>query len=147
MKKTRLMSAVLAGIIILSGCQQQQPLAKAERIVQESEYDIDLRGINANIIYATIFNMVQQPSTYLNMSVSMYGNYKETVNQDTNSTYHFCVVPDALKCCSQGIEFKYDGENYPDEGQEIEITGIFSSYEEGGQEFYYIDASYCGLVE
>ncbi|MBC5999125.1 hypothetical protein H8876_03815 [Clostridiales Family XIII bacterium BX16] len=59
-------------------------------------------------------------------------------------TYYACIIQDALACCTQGLEFVLAGEHtypddYPKEGEEITVTGIFDTYEEDG-------FKYCQLI-
>lgn len=51
--------------------------------------------------------------------------------------YFSCIIVDATACCSQEIEFVLSGEHaypddYPEEGSEIVVQGIFNTYEENG---------------
>ena len=71
----------------------------------------------------------------------MSGNYYSTYLEDTKNTYYFVVISDATACCQQGIEFIWSGEHsdpedYPEEGAEIEVTGVFGSYQEQDQTYY-----------
>ena len=58
--------------------------------------------------------------------------------------YHYaCLIQDATACCAQGIEFElnetYDHpEDYPSEGEEVIVEGVFDTYMEKGY-------TYCTL--
>ena len=50
------------------------------------------------------------------------------------------LISDATACCSQGIEFVLSDEysfpdDYPADGKEIELKGVFEIFEEDGYEF------------
>ena len=61
---------------------------------------------------------------------------------EAKDKYHFaCFVSDAAACCRQGIEFILEGDNvypedYPAEGAEITIQGVFGTYEEDGGTYW-----------
>ena len=66
----------------------------------------------------------------------------ETVT-DRNDERQNGVNEDAAACCSQGIEFVLTDEysypdDYPEEGREICVVGVFDTYQEGGY-------TYCTL--
>ena len=64
--------------------------------------------------------------------------------------YHFaCFVSDAAACCQQGIEFILDGDkaypsDYPQEGAEITVTGVFGTYEEEGNTYWALTGASIG---
>jgi hypothetical protein len=52
-------------------------------------------------------------------------------------------IADATTCCSQGLEFIWNGDHvypddYPADGTEIELVGVFGTYEELGYTYPYI---------
>ncbi|MCR5523755.1 MAG: hypothetical protein K6F64_09010 [Clostridia bacterium] len=58
------------------------------------------------------------------------------VAEGETRNYYACLIADATACCSQGIEFlptvkvNYPGD-FPPEGTDITVTGIFDTYYEG----------------
>ena len=103
--------------------------------------DYDLTILGSDMVYAEIYNMMIFPKTYIGRSVRVKGVF--TVYYDeANDKYHFaCFVSDAAACCQQGIEFILDGNkaypaDYPAEGAEICVEGVFGTYEEDGEEYW-----------
>ena len=103
--------------------------------------DYDLTILGSDMVYAEIYNMMIFPKTYIGRTVRVKGVF--TVYYDeANDKYHFaCFVSDAAACCQQGIEFILDGNksypaNYPAEGAEICVEGVFGTYEEDGAEYW-----------
>ena len=103
--------------------------------------DYDLTILGSDMVYAEIYNMMIFPKTYIGRSVRVKGVF--TVYYDeANDKYHFaCFVSDAAACCQQGIEFILDGDkaypsDYPQEGAEITVTGVFGTYEEDGNTYW-----------
>lgn len=100
------------------------PPAYAEKI------DIDLSRMSGTVVYAMVNQMVTEPQKFKGKIVNMSGVFSSYYDNETNQRYFGCVISDALACCSQGLAFelkkphKYPQE-YPDEGTEITIRGIF----------------------
>jgi len=103
--------------------------------------DYDLTKLNSDLIYAEVYNMMIFPKEYIGRTVKVSGVF--TVYYDeVKDKYHFaCFVSDAAACCQQGIEFILEGDNaypkdYPAEGAEITILGVFGTYEEDGGTYW-----------
>ena len=100
------------------------------------------------MVYATVYQMMTNPQEYEGKMIKMRGLYDTSYYEETDTTYHFCIIKDATACCSQGLEFVWeDGthkypEEYPEKQEEIEVTGIFEVYQEEGDE-----NKYCRLKD
>ncbi len=97
--------------------------------------DLDLTALSATMVYSEVFNMMTAPDEFKDMKIKMDGICSIYVDETTGKTYYACIVQDATKCCSQGIEFvlndSYSPEDYPANGDEITIKGTFATYTEG----------------
>lgn len=108
------------------------------------EYDVDLTQLSASMVYAQVYDMVNNGDNYLGKTVKAKGPF--SYFQETDGREFFAVIiSDATACCSQGIEFVLDGDysypdDYPDVGTEITVVGRFNYYKEG---FY----TYCQLLD
>ncbi len=112
-------------------------LDDAAKLMEGSDYDVDLTVLDSNLCYAQVYDMVYNPDMYLGKSVRMRGNMAYFKDENTGQEYFAVLIQDALQCCSQGIEFKLTGEHkypddYPELGTIITVTGTFNSYEEDG---------------
>ena len=107
--------------------------------------DVDLVGMSSNMIFGEVNNMMMNPDEYMGKTVRIEGQYSPLYYDGTGKYYHYCVIADALACCSQGIEFIWDNNShgypseYPKQGQNIQITGVFDKYTEEGYIYYYLD--------
>jgi len=106
-------------------------------------FDYDLTQLNANMMYGQIFDMTFNSEQYMNKSIRVTG-YFSYYKDGAGKEYFSVFIPDAAACCGQGIEFILDGdytypEDYPEIGEMITVTGIFSAYEEYG-------VTYCQLL-
>ena len=110
--------------------------------------DVDLTELNSMIIYAQLFNMVMNASDYLGKTVKMRGTYSASPSAQENQYSHFIVIDDETECCSQGLEFTWNGEhNYPEEKAIIEIVGVFSSNTINNRAYYYLAVDELDIVK
>lgn len=107
--------------------------------------DLDLTEMSSTMVYSEVFNLMNEPDDYLGKTIKMKGQFAVYVDKNTGENYYACIIQDATACCAQGIEFetadtgmKYP-EDYPEQGDEIEVTGVFEKYDET------LDPNYCIL--
>ena len=108
------------------------------------DVDVDLTVMSSTMIFAEVQNMMMSPDQFLGKTVRMKGPYTPLFYEVTETFYHYIIIPDATACCEQGIEFIWTGDHsypldYPKEKTEIEVSGVFSSYEELEITYYYIE--------
>ena len=99
------------------------------------EYDVDLTGLDSNMVYAQVYDMVFGETDYSGKSVRAKGTFDYYHDPRTGQEYFAVIISDAAACCAQGIEFVLAGEHkypddYPEIGTEITIHGIFNMYED-----------------
>jgi uncharacterized membrane protein YcgQ (UPF0703/DUF1980 family) len=100
-----------------------------------SQIDIDLTEMDSSMIYATVYDMVNNGDDYLGKTVKVTGPFSYFKDEQTGNEYFAVLVSDATACCSQGIEFVLDGDNtYPDDypslDKTITVVGEFNYYKE-----------------
>lgn len=107
--------------------------------------DVDLTEMSPTMVYSEVYNMMMTPEDYVGKSVRMNGMYVSFYEEEKDFRYFACIVKDATACCSQGIEFvltedyRYP-EDYPEDGDDIVVTGVFDTYMEGSH-------MYCTLKD
>ena len=116
-----------------------------QSILKNGDIDIDLTDLNANMVYAQVFQMTGDPESFAGKTVRAKGTFAHTTDEETGKDYYAVFIADAAACCQQGLEFRRNGEytypdDYPEEGTEIIVTGTFDSYQEG---IY----TYCELTD
>jgi len=102
--------------------------------------DVDLTQLSANMVYAEVFYMMTVPENYIGKTVRMEGQFATYQDEDTGKMYYACIIRDATACCAQGMEFitsdeRSYPEDYPKEGDEISVVGVFDTYEEGEETY------------
>lgn len=102
--------------------------------------DLDLTTMSSTMVYSEVFNMVTTPENYIGKTVKMRGTYMYYYDEKPDHYYFFCLISDAMACCSQGIEFSltkdyHYPEDYPKPDDEITVVGVFDSYEEEGNTY------------
>jgi len=104
---------------------------------------IDLTAMSSTMVYAEINNMMTNPKDYMGKTVKMSGPYYTGHVEETGNNYHYIIIEDATACCQQGLEFIWKGDHtypddYPPDNARIEAAGVFGSYEELGNTYYYL---------
>lgn len=96
--------------------------------------DIDLTKLNSTMLYAVVFDMMNDPEKYNGKSVRMSGQLAVYQEEEGGGDVFFaCVIADAAACCQQGLEFtpvsahKWP-DDFPAEGGDISIAGKCSMY-------------------
>ncbi len=121
--------------------QPSQEEINAESLKSQTEgVDVDLTALSSTMVYAEVYNMMVTPEEYLGKNIRMSGEYNMSYYEETDQNYHFVIINDALECCQSGLEFSLNDEAvaYPENGEVVEVTGVFDSYEELGQTYYYL---------
>ncbi len=117
--------------------QATDPLPDVADIdASNGEFDVDLTTLNANMTYAEVYDMMTNPDKYVGKYIKAEGKFAHT--EEDGHHYFAVLIADATACCSQGLEFRLKNadsltfpDDYPEEGTELVITGIFNSYKEG----------------
>ncbi|MBR4448745.1 MAG: hypothetical protein IKS30_00900 [Treponema sp.] len=87
--------------------------------------DFDISVMNANMVYAQVFDMMMQPEVYRDKIIKIAGDYYRLPDNKGNMT-NAVIIRDALACCQQGMEFVWDfGEAVPAQETHITVTGPF----------------------
>ncbi|MBR4554637.1 MAG: hypothetical protein IKO27_03490 [Ruminococcus sp.] len=119
--------------------QQLLPVPDAET-VKNGDIDIDLTKLDANLVYAQVFDMVSEPDKYIGKRVKARGTFAYTHDDSTGGDYFAVFMKDAAACCQQGLEFVLTGEHkypedYPGIDSDITVEGIFNTYTENGWQY------------
>ena len=112
-----------------------------------NKIDVDLNNLNANVVYAQVFQMMTEPDKFIGKRIRMSGQFNVYAAEEGNPSgvteYYAIIIADAQACCQQGIEFVWPGHTYPEGFPEVKsnasVTGIFEVYEENGKK-------YCRLI-
>lgn len=121
--------------------------SKNKSKTNSNKIDVDLNNLNANVVYAQVFQMMTEPDKFIGKRIRMSGQFNVYAAQEGNPSgvteYYAIIIADAQACCQQGIEFVWPGHTYPDGFPEVKsnasVTGIFEVYTEDGKK-------YCRLV-
>jgi len=113
----------------------------AKEVSSSTDKELDLTLLSSTMVYSEVYNIVYTPEDYIGRTIKMRGQYYYAYNEETEREYHFVLIDDAAACCQQGLEFIVKDENaYPKDGAEVEVTGVFESYDEDGTTYYRIAA-------
>ncbi len=119
--------------------------------VSSGNIDVDLTKLSSTMVYSEVYNIVNTPESYMGKTIKMKGLYNASYYEGTGNYYHYVLIKDATACCQQGLEFVWKGDHaypadYPENGTEVEIVGVFGQYEELGVTYNYIETDNITLV-
>ena len=100
--------------------------------------DLDLTTLSATMVYSTVYDMMADPDPYRDKVIRMTGSCNVFEDPDNGKVYYSCLISDAAACCSQGLEFTLEDGEYPPDGAEITVTGLFDTYAEDVYEYSYL---------
>ncbi len=130
--------------LVLFGCNKvQKNINSSDLEIKTTEkVDFDLSTMKPNMVYAQVFDMLVSPETYENKIIRMKGNFEIYEASEIMGRSYAVIIYDALACCQQGIEFRYDfGNNLPEKGSEITVIGKFILSElESGISYNFVQA-------
>lgn len=148
----KIFSALLIAALllaVLSGCAKP---AGAEETPEILEVDVDLTALSATVAYGEVFSMMLNPERYEGQTVKMAGAYAVYNDYVEGVQYHAVLISDAAACCAQGLEFVLTGgqvypDDYPQEGEEIEIVGTARLAKGEQYDYLYIETDSFAVVE
>jgi hypothetical protein len=129
--------------VFASGCSSAPPNGQGLTAGGAGDADVDLTVLSSTLVYAEVYNIMTSPDDYMGKTIKLSGPYYASYYEDTGKYYHHVIVEDATACCQGGLEFKWNGDHaypddYPENNTRIEVAGVFGSYEELGQTYYYL---------
>ena len=135
---------VTAAPSVETGEAPAQAEETADPASEGEHVDVDLTQLSSTMVYSEVYAMVYEPEQYIGKTVKMRGSFA-TQEYDGNRLYA-CVIQDATACCAQGLEFELAEalaypEDFPEEGAEITVVGIFDTYTEdagNGNSYLYL---------
>lgn len=144
---------LLIVLILLTSCGSNKEDVIEEKVeeevVVEEVIDVDMSIYSDTVVYAQVVNILENSDSYMNKTIRMKGTYQRFRNDYLNKDYYVCTVQDATACCSQGLEFILSDqykfpEDYPEDGEEIIVTGVLSTYKEEDNYYCYLKDAYIG---
>ncbi len=122
----------------IAGYPQDDPAGSTNN----TGFDIDLTKLSSTMVFSEVYNMMISPEEYEGKTIKAEGIFQVFQDSD-NKNFYALVIADATACCQQGLELIWDGnpaypDDFPKENSEIEITGVYKSYVEEGNTYYYV---------
>ena len=106
--------------------------------------EIDLTILSSTMLSAELNNIRTNLDKYLGKTIKISGGFSAFYFEETDKLYSYVITyMDPTNCCSEGMEFTWNGDHqypgdYPAEGAGIEVTGVLNSYEESGGLYCYL---------
>ena len=83
-----------------------QTVSIDEEKLKNGDIDIDLTGLNANMLYAQVYEMTSDPEKYVGKRVRAKGTFAYTSDPDTGGEYFAVFIADAAACYWAASEAK-----------------------------------------
>lgn len=117
--------------------------AGCEFAAADKDVDFDLSIMTSTLAFAQMQNIMQGPDNFIGKTMKIKGEYSSAYFGKTQQFYHFISVVDQITCCQETMEFILAGkkktiQDYPYEGDQIELTGTFKKYIEEEKPFYHL---------
>ncbi len=140
----KIIPMIIALALFLTACGGGEPLTNGEGGI-----DIDLTVMTDTMVYSQVYDLMTNPTDYLEKTMKFVGTFYSEVDAATLTKYNFIIINDATGCCPQGLEFILDDEEdeYPDEMQSIEMVGTVVPYEVAGNTYYRILATEVSEID
>jgi len=142
-----LLLLLLACSMMIAGCANDNTTGETSKV------DVDLTRLNTNMLTAELANIRANLNDYVGKTVRINGEYR-AVYSDQFERYYFYVIAytDPNGCCSQGIEFVWNGDHqypddYPEEGTKVKVVGVLQSYDEDGRVYCYLQVDEIPVVK
>lgn len=125
--------------------ENESTVDDSEGPISSNGIDYDLTEMSSTMVYATVYEMMAYPSLYEGKTVKMEGQYYALYVEADKTYYMYCLISDALGCCTQGMEFVWgDGshvypDEYPTDKTEVVVSGTFKTYTQDGNTYCCID--------
>lgn len=109
--------------------------------------DYDLTKMNANMVYAQVFNLMLEPQKFENSTFKIQGSFIKANGPEGQPVYAV-IIKDALACCQQGLEFIWDFAGAePQIEQEILVIGKYTlTTTPDGLDHNYLAAQICQVL-
>lgn len=119
--------------------QEEETQAQTLQQTTATNFDYDLTQMSSTVVYSQVTDMTMVPEEYVGKTIKMEGRFEVYGDPNKEDPYVACIVNDATACCSVGLRFVLTGDytsaDFPLNGSDIVITGVFQTYEYQGYTF------------
>ncbi len=119
--------------------QAEETQAQTSQQTVATNFDYDFTQMSSTVVYSQITDMTMVPEEYVGKTIKMEGRFEIYGDPNAEDPYLGCIVNDATACCSVGLRFVLTGDytsaDFPLNGSDIVITGVFQTYEYQGYTF------------
>lgn len=134
MKKRKYVILGVMAAVALTGCSTPDTSqTQTSQRTAATEFDYDFTQMSSTVVYSQITDMTMVPEEYVGKTIKMEGRFEIYGDPDKEDPYLGCIVNDATACCSVGLRFvltdDYTSADFPLNGSDIIITGVFETYE------------------
>ena len=110
--------------------------------------DIDLAAMGRTMLFAVVYDIKNNPQSYLGRRIKMTGQFAiiqgvDAQGQpDPDKIFYNCVIPMAQNSLEFGVAGElYYPEDVPDLEAPITVEGVYEKYEDNGTTYYRVGQS------
>lgn len=101
-----------------------------ENPINTGGIDIDLSQMSGMMAYAELSHILYDADDYVGKVIRMTGTAVSYYDEQTDTQYYAVMILDTTACCSSGFDLlPVEGQAFPENGQEITVTGELEMYE------------------
>ncbi|OON89045.1 MULTISPECIES: hypothetical protein [unclassified Pyramidobacter] len=110
--------------------------------------DIDLAAMGRTMLFAAVYDIKNNPESYLGRRIKMTGQFAIIQGADAqgqpdpDKIFYNCVIPMAQNSLEFGVAGElYYPEDFPDLEAPITVEGVYEKYEDNGTTYYRVGQS------
>lgn len=134
----------LSSVAVKENVEEEKAKEEAFKALDEYEVDLDLTGLNKNMLTAQVQEILNDTKSYIGKTVRITGAYDQSYYEQTDKYYNYVFGYDDTGCCAAWyIEFY--GDTVPEQIEPyttISMVGKISTYDELGITYTFIDVEH-----
>ena len=127
---------VLTVCLWITGCGNNNSQPR-DNSPATTKIDIDMSRMSDVMAHAQAEKILESPEEHVGKTFKIKGKYQYLFWEE-QGRYYSDIVIDSEGTCPKFFEIVWDSE-FPDDGEMIEIIGVFGMYDDGGHEVPYIE--------
>ena len=130
-------------VMEVSDSEDESDVEEARGVEDARDIDIDLSELSRIMVQAEFQNILTNSADNIGKTIRVNGLYYSLFWEQADRHLHYVMIVDGDECCRMGFEFMLVGDSvfpddYPAQYTLIEVTGIFSRYNELGATYLYL---------
>lgn len=134
----------LSSVAVKENVEEEKAKEEAFKALDEYEVDLDLTGLNKNMLTAQVNEILNDTKSYMGKTVRITGTFNQSYYEPTDKYYNYVFGYDDTGCCS-AWHIEFYGDTVPEQIEPyttISMVGKISTYDELGITYTFIDVEH-----